>query len=505
MFFWLLAVGVVDGQQPVFTSGMNGYKFFRRPAVVRLSDGRLLAFCEGRRSKAEEWGDKHIVMRMSSDDGGHWSSLRVVTGIDTLLGSDPAPVVDVTDPVYPQGRLFLFYNTGRAPRGETGKGAGERLVWYITSVDGGVRWSAPVNITSMVSRAGQGTYTNMPGHAVQLMDSSHRGRIVVAAKGLKEDPRENSADRRRVRALYTDDHGRSFHSDEDEVSYERRFPGAARQGSWLALDGGRTLAFCGDADVTRRDSLILRISDDGGNSWGPAMLIDGGGAVDHAGFSDLVDLAGGNIGVLYERDNSHELIFTEVDGVAKGGKALSRQQWDVVEGVYQLRGNPDMFIRFTDRDGELVAGFLWDFRIEVRFVPDSALVFIPEDGGNGRRNRISFQKDMQGQVERVTMGNGTKWDRVNGTMEDPEKLKILAGEYQSVDDSDNRIAIIADADRLVVKQVWDGAETILTPLSGTFFFSARPFFTLQVLSSGEGDGPRAVKIMSRYIFLNKGK
>jgi hypothetical protein len=63
---------------------------------------------------------------------------------------------------------------------------------------------------------------------------------------------------------------------------------------------------------------------------------------------------------------------------------------------------------------------------------------------------------------------------------------------------------MADADRLVVKQVWDGAETILTPLSGTFFFSATPFFTLQVLSA-EGDGPKAVKIMNRYVFLSIGK
>lgn len=56
---------------------------------------------------------------------------------------------------------------------------------------------------------------------------------------------------------------------------------------------------------------------------------------DHTGLCDLIDLGGGNIGVLYERDKFHEIIFTEVDGVVKSSKAISRKQCDAVEGIYQ--------------------------------------------------------------------------------------------------------------------------------------------------------------------------
>jgi len=33
---------------PVFTSGTEGYKSFRIPAIIKLPDKTLLAFCEGR-------------------------------------------------------------------------------------------------------------------------------------------------------------------------------------------------------------------------------------------------------------------------------------------------------------------------------------------------------------------------------------------------------------------------------------------------------------------------
>lgn len=68
------------------------------------------------------------------------------------------------------------------------------------------------------------------------------------------------------------------------------------------------------------------------------------------------------------------------------------------------------------------------------------------------------------------MGNGTKWDRVDKTVLYGERLEALAGSYQSMDDSDNRILISMDSNQWVVKQAWDGLRVVLTPLSGSFFF-----------------------------------
>jgi hypothetical protein len=193
------------------------------------------------------------------------------------------------------------------------------------------------------------------------------------------------------------------------------------------------------------------------------------------------------------------LILCTAAGMARGQRVLTRQQWDAVEGLYGLKSNKNMFIRFTDRDGELVARFLWDATAEVHFLPDSGLVFDRSDEGEGGQVHIRFRKDEQGRVVHVTMGNGTEWDRWMGVTVSPEQLKVLAGIYQSLDDTDNRVKIMAGDTSLVVKQAWDGREAVVVPLSETFFYAPDQFYTLLVLPP-EILKPRAVRLMSRYTF-----
>ena len=353
MIGFLFLSGVAFGQQVLFTAGADGYKSFRIPAIVRLPDGRLLAFCEGRKLGSADFGDNDIVMRSSADGGRSWSALRAVIDYDTLQAGNAAPVVDLTDPAYPNGRLFLFYNTGNAPENEIRRGIGERQVWYVTSVDDGASWSAPVNITAMVKRAGWRSYANTPGHAMQFQAGRYRGRIYVAANHSEGDPQPHFTDYR-AHGFYTDDHGVSFHLSKDvpmaggnenmaaELSgsrlmlnlrnqqgnvkarivalshdggvswdtafYDRRLPDPVCQGSLLRV--GKLLVFCNDADTAGRDSLSLRVSADEGRSWMAPILVDGGGTRNHTGYCDLVDLGGGNVGVLYERDNYREIIYT---------------------------------------------------------------------------------------------------------------------------------------------------------------------------------------------------
>ena len=165
---------------PVFISGNGGFKSFRIPAIVRTPQGGLLAFCEGRVNGSSDYGDINIVMRKSIDGGKTWDSIHTLVDYDRLQAGNPAPVVDLTDPAFPQGRVFLFYNTGNNHEGEVRQGNGLREVWYITSIDGGNTWSSPVNITSQTHRPKQPavnaaydflddwrSYANTPGHAMQ--------------------------------------------------------------------------------------------------------------------------------------------------------------------------------------------------------------------------------------------------------------------------------------------------------------------------------------------------
>lgn len=191
------------------------------------------------------------------------------------------------------------------------------------------------------------------------------------------------------------------------------------------------------------------------------------------------------------------LLMLIIGGVARGQRN--------VEGLYQLAGNPTMFIRFTERDGELVARFLWDETAEVHFLPDSGLVFIRKDEGEDGRVHIRFRRDEQGRVVHVTMGNGTEWDRSDGAAVSAERLKELAGNYQSVDHAENRLVILAGDSSLVVKQLSDGQETLVVPLSSTFFYSPTRFYTLTVLPSRKRKTPREIRLMNRENFRFTGK
>ena len=51
---------------PVFESGKDGHKSYRIPAIIKLNNGHLLAFAEGRVQGASDFGDVNIVLKIST-------------------------------------------------------------------------------------------------------------------------------------------------------------------------------------------------------------------------------------------------------------------------------------------------------------------------------------------------------------------------------------------------------------------------------------------------------
>lgn len=351
----------------VFVSGKDGYKSFRIPAIVKAKNGELLAFCEGRVNGSGDFGNIKIVLKRSQDNGKTWSALQIVASNDSLQAGNPAPVIDLTDQRFPQGRIFLFYNTGNGHEMEMRKGKGHRDVWYKTSIDNGKTWSKPTDITLQVNRINQPdvnpawnfkedwrTYANTPGHALQFIDGKYKGRIYVAANHSSGDPKPELRDYQ-AHGYYSDDHGATFHLSET-VPFEGSNESTAAQlthnslmmnsrnqtGKYrvvsLSKNGGETwdttyvdynlpdpicegsllnigtkedksiLAFCNNDDQKERDSLTLRISFDAGKTWKKKVLID----PKNTGYSDIVKLSKNTIGVLYEADDYKEIRFTVV-------------------------------------------------------------------------------------------------------------------------------------------------------------------------------------------------
>jgi sialidase-1 len=239
------------------------------------------------------------------------------------------------DPDYPDGRIFLFYNTGNNHEGEIRKGNGLREVWYKTSTDGGFTWSEPVNITTQVHRPNQPSinpdynfkddwrsYANTPGHAMQFASGRYKGRILIAANHSEGIPSAHFEDYF-SHTFYTDDHGKTFKlgqtvkfpgSNEataaelsgdalmlnarnqkgdikariiavsknggetwDSIFIDKGLPDPVCEGSILTIGnrkGRNILAFCNAADTLNRDNLTLRISFNDGYDWPVSIPVD---------------------------------------------------------------------------------------------------------------------------------------------------------------------------------------------------------------------------------------
>ncbi|MDH5380408.1 MAG: glycoside hydrolase, partial [Cyclobacteriaceae bacterium] len=291
-------------------------------------DGSLLAFAEGRVHGSNDFGNIDIVMKKSQDGGKSWSSIQVVADNNELQAGNPAPVVDLLDPQFPQGRIFLFYNTGNQSEYNNRLGLGVREVLYRTSEDGGKSWSEPTNITQWVHRPNNPdynlayrfpedwrSYANTPGHAIQLQTGDYKGRIYIAANHSEGPPQEEFRDYF-SHGFFSDDHGKTFKISEkvelegsneamaveigegklmmnirnqqgnvrsriiaisnsggfawDTVYFDNQLPDPVCQGSILALNGSKSeslLAFINNAHTIQRDDLTLRLSVNNGESW----------------------------------------------------------------------------------------------------------------------------------------------------------------------------------------------------------------------------------------------
>lgn len=322
---------------PVFESGKDGYNSFRIPAIIKAPNGNLLAFCEGRVHGAGDFGNIDIVMKSSSDNGASWSPLQVVIDAKEQQAGNPAPVVDLTDPEYPNGRIFLFFNTGNNHENEVRKGKGLREAWYTASTDNGASWSTPVNITTQVHRPKQPaihpaynfpedwrSYANTPGHALQFGSGPLRGRIFIAANHSEGEPQPESTDYK-AHGYYTDDHGKTFRlgatvnmpgSNEstaallsdgrlmmnsrnqrgdikarivsiskdgganwDTTYFDPNLPDPVNEASLLSIPtrkGRQQLVFSNAADTLQRNNLTFRLSDDNGRSWKKSIPIYAG-------------------------------------------------------------------------------------------------------------------------------------------------------------------------------------------------------------------------------------
>jgi sialidase-1 len=324
-------------QNDIYISGENGYHTYRIPSLIVTTEGTLLAFCEGRKNSPRDHGKIDLMLKRSVDNGKTWSDQQVVYaengGAEITIGN-PCPVVDEAT-----GTVWLTFCRDN------------RDVLVTKSVDDGVTWSKPVDITKDVKPENWGWYATGPGVGIQLRYGKYKGRLVIPC-----DHREKMGDEsfKLSHVFYSDDGGKTWvtggsvgiHTDECQVvelvdgrllinmrNYWEQSGNQPEKGGMRAIawseDGGETwsdiqfdkvliepvcqasfirytdenqhderrLLFSNPASKDSRVKMTVRVSYDEGETWRTSRVLNPGPSA----YSCLAALPDLTVGCLYER------------------------------------------------------------------------------------------------------------------------------------------------------------------------------------------------------------
>jgi sialidase-1 len=326
----------------VYRAGDDGYHTYRIPALIVSPKGSLLAFIEGRKTGRGDAGDIDLLVKRSDDGGATWGKQQLVYedgGDDKITIGNPCPVVDAeTGAIW----LPLTRNNDR--------------VLMVSSSDDGRTWSKPQDVTAQTKKENWTWYATGPGNGIQLTQGKHRGRLVIPCDHRVKDEKDRNLSTR-SHVIYSDDHGKTWQiggllsagtnecavaelDDGTLILNMRSYRGKKQRAISRSKDGGLTwseveddpnliepicqgslirirtiagkpvewLAFSNPADRSARKNLTLQLSQDGGKSWPVSKVLCEGSSI----YSSLASLPKDDIGVLYERNDYKEIVFTRL-------------------------------------------------------------------------------------------------------------------------------------------------------------------------------------------------
>ncbi len=327
----------------IFKSNEGGYYCFRIPAIIKTKQGTLLAFAEARKNNCGDEGDIDMVVKRSSDKGKTWSTLSVIwTDGDNTCGN-PAPVVDQnTGKIH----LLMTWNLGTDDISTINSGTSKdtRRVYKTSSVDDGVTWASPKEITTDVKLAAWGWYATGPVHGIQISKGTYKGRLVIACDNIERGTGRKGYSH----TVYSDDNGENWKlggvtppisvnpnestvaeladgslmlnmrvsnnnnlrmksiSTDGGLSWSTPVDAAGLidpvcQGSIISSTIGtqHTLFFSNPSSITRTN-MTIKMSTDNGVTWPKAYSVFTG----LSAYSDMVMIEPNEIGILYEAGTS---------------------------------------------------------------------------------------------------------------------------------------------------------------------------------------------------------
>ena len=309
------------------------YKLHRIPGIIVTSRGTVIIYNEARREGQSDWDTIDIFMQRSTDCGDTFGEpITLVTGTEEFKTSNNPCMVEDKN-----GRLHLLYC-----RDYTVNGGG---AWHRYSDDDGLTWSEPDEVTYATRPELHNVFAFGPGHAICTSDGTllvpvwfvpkdagvalhehmpsvistfyskdngvswQMGDIIPSTEEV-ESPNETVAvelsDGRIMFDIRSFKHLRSKAFSDDgtgnwsEAKNDEALLDPCCFGSVVRFrDGERYRLLSVNCEhETKRENVVLKVSDDDGLTWSIKRTID----VERGGYCDIaVDEENKLIYVLYER------------------------------------------------------------------------------------------------------------------------------------------------------------------------------------------------------------
>jgi len=224
-------------------NGQNGYFMYRVPSIVTTAQGTILACYECRHGG--DWAAMDMVIRRSTDGGNTWSERNFIARGNEIN-------------VIHNGILFADGNTVHLLYHKN-----YRELFYVKSVDDGLNWSAPKNISyvyeTLRSEYNWTVIAAGPGHGM----ITSKGRMIIPVWVARNKENITWHGPSVVTTLYSDDHGETWQC--GEIIWDQPDFVDPNESVLAELPDGRIMINC--RHVTRNNMRKIGFSPDGIQGW----------------------------------------------------------------------------------------------------------------------------------------------------------------------------------------------------------------------------------------------
>ena len=321
----------------VFSKSQNNkVSCYRIPSIITTDKGTLIAAVDERVLSCNDLKsnrDINIVIRTSNDEGKSWSSINRL--VDYPFGesaSDPSMIFDKK-----RKQIYLFYNYMNLEKDKD-----VYYLKYVTSLDNGITWSQPIDITDQISKpewkndfkfitSGRGFQTQN-GTLLHCLVNLQKGTHVFGSNNhgktwyIAESPLSPGDESKIVElndgswlvnsrvnnkgirySHISKDQGKSWTTKPESKLID---PGC--NASLVKYDYGNyinsdLLLLSNINNQSKRKEIVVRHSLNGGVTWSEPKTIYAGSAA----YSSMTVLNNGEIGLLFEMDSYSKNVFTK--------------------------------------------------------------------------------------------------------------------------------------------------------------------------------------------------